>query len=152
LVPWQRQCTKVTVANCSFINNSANTIGRGALCFHNSVKIDIANSVFERNSVSAKSAQAKGGGAILVLAADASPVVYAFSGNHFTENMALSPGANALETATLVYSSVHVTNNRERATKAQPSVSRSLSCKISHWPLPTTCWPTRHQRQSTQAW
>ncbi len=106
------ECAEVTVANCSFINNAANTTGGGALCFHNSAKIDIANSVFERNSVSANSAQAKGGGAILVLAADASPVVYAFSGNLFTENMALSPGAIALETATVVDSSVLVTNNR----------------------------------------
>ncbi len=63
---------------------------------------------------------------ILVLAANASPVAYAVSGNRFTENIALSPGAIALETATVVDSSVLVTNNRFEANQGG-AISLSVS-------------------------
>ena len=63
---------------------------------------------------------------ILVLAANASPVAYAVSGNHFTENMAFSPGAIALDTATVVDSSVLVTNNRFEANQGG-AISLSVS-------------------------
>lgn len=100
---------EVTLTNCSFVNNTANKTGGGALCFCNASMIQVTGTAFVGNSVAASTWAAKGGGAVLALNAGVDPVAYAFSGNHFALNR---NGTIVLNTTTLENSSIIFAGNR----------------------------------------